>query len=361
MRVCVLGGGLAGATLAWRLAGPAYRVRVDLVLGADRCGDATQLSAGAVRAYEPHVEQRRLATASLLELTRSAVLRAWSGYVPVESAYLRVADPALATELAEVNDWLPASAELRDRGELSELGWGGLPANAVAIWERRAGRVSPSRFRDSVLVAVARRRSATVLPGQVTAIEAAPSGAVRCRLEHGVREYDAVVVAAGAWTPRLLAASALPAYGYRVKSIQCAVFEYTGWRPPAFVDETAGCYGMPVADGLLLGVPTEDWNAEPGRPLPAPQLHERAAALATTRFPRMRLGPIRRRIYATDCYTDPPVLRLRRVAATDHDIYTFSGGSGGSAKTVLAASLRAAEELTGRRRLALAGSRHDAG
>src|SRR5207249_2398925 len=68
------------------------------------------------------------------------------------------------------------------------------------------------------------------------------------------REYDVVVLAAGAWTPALLRSAGLPADGYRVKSIQYAVYRADGWRPPPFVDEVTGLYGRPTADGgLLLG------------------------------------------------------------------------------------------------------------
>jgi hypothetical protein len=74
--------------------------------------------------------------------------------------------------------------------------------------------------------------------------------------------------------------------------------------------------------------------------------HERAAELAARCFPGLKLGAARRRTGAADCYTDPPVLALRRVSGWAPQLFTFTGGSGGCAKSALAASQRAAAQLT---------------
>ena len=47
-------------------------------------------------------------------------------------------------------------------------------------------------------------------------------------------------------------------------------------------------------------------------------------------------------VSAADCYSDPPGLALRHVTGAMH---TFTGGSGGAAKTALAASRIAARAL----------------
>ena len=46
-----------------------------------------------------------------------------------------------------------------------------------------------------------------------------------------------------------------------------------------------------------------------------------------------------------DCYADPPVLTLWSVLGSTHRLFTFTGGSGGSVKTALAASRTAASDL----------------
>ncbi|HEX8768482.1 MAG TPA: hypothetical protein VF714_08940, partial [Jatrophihabitans sp.] len=47
-----------------------------------------------------------------------------------------------------------------------------------------------------------------------------------------------------------------------------------------------------------------------------------------------------------DCYSTDSLLALRPVPGTGDRLFTFTGGSGGAAKTVLAASARAASQLT---------------
>lgn len=348
MRICVVGGGLAGTLLAWRLSEPAAGVHVDLAPGAPHPADATQVSSGAVRAYETDAEQRRLAAASLRELLGSAVLREWSGYQPMGSVYVPAAQADLPDAVAEIGGGLAGWAEIRDAHELAAAGWARLPEDTLAVWEPRAGRISPARLRDAILRDLAHRRSAAILEGPVTEVARSATGTAGCSIRGTTREYDIVVLAAGAWTPRILAAARLDPGGYRVKAIQYTVFQHGGWCPPMFVDEVSDFFGMPDADGLLLGVPTEQWDIQPGPAPLTPALEQRAAALAGSRFPLLRLGPVRRRVAHTDCYTDPPVLALRRAGGPDHHVYVFSGGSGGSAKTVLAASRAAAEELTGR-------------
>jgi glycine/D-amino acid oxidase-like deaminating enzyme len=379
VRVLVIGGGLAGSLLAWRLAqrpGTAVEVRTGHagVGGAGGVGgaDATAASGGAVRAYDTLPEQRGLAIASLVELLGSRVLRAWAGYRETGFAYLRHgaatpgADAALAAELAEIERALPGSADLTSPTEAFGAfgasgvsgafgGQGGGPGWAgddtrVVVRERRAGQTSPGGLRDAVLADLAARPRAVLRDAPLDRLTAAIAG-----------EYDAVVLAAGAWTPALLRASGLPAGGYRTRSIQYTVYDAGPVRPPAFTDEETGLYGLPTADGgLLLGVPTREWDVPPGatsatlsRPgQPASRQDQpasradQATRLAAECFPRLKLGDARRRVGAADCYCDPPVLALRRVSGPVPRLFTFTGGSGGCAKSALAASQRAAGQLT---------------
>ncbi len=152
---------------------------------------------------------------------------------------------------------------------------------------------------------------------------------------------DALVYAAGAWTPGLLARAGLPSAGYRTKAIRYTVFRCGQWRPPVFSD--GRLYGMPLDGGrLLLGAATDEWDVSPNVASLVSTVDFKA--LTRHRLPRLRLGPVVRRAGAADCYCEPAVLALRSVA---EDVFVFSGGSGGSAKTALAASARAAAELLG--------------
>ena len=177
------------------------------------------------------------------------------------------------------------------------------------------------------------------------AITVNDSGTITCRWGASAAEYDIAVIAAGAWTGAVLRTGGLPADGYRVKSIQYSIYPVADWSPPEFVDEPIGLFGRPTVDGnLLLGVPTDSWNTDPDRPSVTAALHERAAKLATWRFPRLRLGAPVAQVSSTDCYCGGPMLALRAVGHAER-LFTFTGGSGGSAKTALAASRQAASHL----------------
>jgi glycine/D-amino acid oxidase-like deaminating enzyme len=356
VRVCIAGGGLAGSLLAWRLA-QLPGIRADLLLGHDGGRDATGASGGAVRGYESLPSQRQLALASMAELLASPVLRQWGDYRQTGFVYLPGDEDDLATAVAQIEQYLPGSAAIATAGSAFEnaggagsgdLGpaWAG-PPGAVAVVERQAGYIAPARMRDALLADLV-RRGGTVVDTSLDAVKVPPAGPVRISSAAVNSEYDKVVLAAGAWTPGLLRANGLPAGGYRTKSIQYIVYSSAGWCPGSFADEATGLYGKPTADGgLLLGVPTTGWHAPPGRPAADPQWDEQALALATRLFPRLRLGPARTRVCAADCYCDPPVLSLRPVQAAAPGLFTFTGGSGSAAKTVLAASTQAAAALAG--------------
>jgi glycine/D-amino acid oxidase-like deaminating enzyme len=340
VRACIVGGGLAGSLLAWRLSRAAAPWRVDLVAATGP--DATAASGGAVRAYEEDPGQRRLAAESLTELLASPTLCRWAGYRATEAVCLRPDATGLAEAVADIDAALPGSAELVERSGLERQGWAGLHDGAVGLRERRAGYLSPGRFRDALLADCAGRR-VSIRDSRVATVTLRDDGRLGC----GGRVYDAVVLAVGPWTPGLLAAAGLPAAGYRTKAIQYAVHRAGDWRPPQFVDGVTGLFGRPTADGgLLLGLPTEHWDVDPRHPVVDPALPAAAADLVRARFPALRLGLAAPPVAASDCYAGTPGLRLRRVVGT-HPLFTFTGGAGGSAKTALAASARAADQLTG--------------
>jgi glycine/D-amino acid oxidase-like deaminating enzyme len=372
VRVCIAGGGLAGSLLAWRLA-QRQGVDVHLFLGQDGGRDATSASHGAVRGYESLPRQRELAIASMAELLASPVLRAWGDYRRTGFVYLPggdgqsggAGDPgggeSLAAAVAEIERQLPGSAELTTAGAAFQAAagpggagrgggqgrvWAG-PPDAVAVVERQSGYLSPARLRDAVLTDLD-RLGGTIAAAALTALRAPPAGRpapVRVTSAGTTTEHDRVVLAAGAWTAGLLSELGLPAAGYRTKTIEYGIYPVGRYCPPGFADVATGLFGKPAEGGLLLGVPTTGWDVPPGGPAADPRCHERALELAALLFPRLRLGPALVRMCGVDCYCDPPVLCLRPVAADLPGVLTFTGGSGGAAKTVLAASRQAAAEL----------------
>src|SRR5690348_4223149 len=120
MHVSVLGGGVAGALLAWRLAQQPNVERVTIAPGAARRRDATAASGGAVRGYETEAVQRRLAIDSLLELLADDRLRSWAGYTETGSLYRAEDTVPVAAGAAEVSAALPDSVRLLTGAELRE-------------------------------------------------------------------------------------------------------------------------------------------------------------------------------------------------------------------------------------------------
>ncbi|WP_018353151.1 NAD(P)/FAD-dependent oxidoreductase [Longispora albida] len=339
MRTCIIGGGLAGSLLAWRLAHEPGAAWVDLLLGGSLVEDATEASGGITRGYESEAAQRELATESITELLDSPVLRSWSGFRRTGSVYVKPSAAGLASEIAG----LPG-AELADLADLEKQGWRGLPDGSAAVIEPEAGHLSPARLRQALLAELAHNSAVTVFAGEATGLTLRDAS-ISVTVGGRVREYDTVVVAAGPWTPSVLGLAGLDTSGYRTKSIQYSVYPVGDWRPPLFVDEATSLYSKPYSsDSILLGLATSEWNVPPGLGPVDLSLQDAAAALAAERFPELRLGPARQRVSATDCYTDPPILALRQ-AAGGHRLFTFTGGSGGAAKTALAASRRAATRL----------------
>ncbi len=345
MRVGIVGGGLAGSLLAWRLAQQPGVTEVWLAPGAP-AADATAASGGAVRAYELKPAQRALALDSMAELAADPVLRDWTGFVGCGSVYLPDGPADLADAVTEINATLPASASLVDARQLAGAGWAGLAADRVGIAERQAGYLDPHRFRRSVLADLAGRNRVRLLPaGQVSAL--APGSFTLA----GERQHcDVVVLAAGAWTPAVLRQAGYSTGGLTTRSIQYTIWRASGMLPTTFVDDSSGLFGKPVPGGLLLGLPTTGWQA-PASGVPADRaLAERAAELATSTFPALRLHSAEPSVTAIDCYAESGLLRLRPVPGADDRLLTFTGGSGSAAKSVLAASRRAAAALAGTQR-----------
>lgn len=318
MRVGIAGAGIAGALLAWRLKLAERDLQVELAAPA-WAGDATAASGGFVRGYEPDPEQRHLATSALAELRGSRLLRSWSRYEEIGSIYIPEAPPDAAA-FAELD-----GAYLRDG----------------RIVEPHAGYLSPALLREAVLADFG-RMGGRLVPSAVGDIRPEPDGTVSWVIGGRRRSYELAVMAAGPWTPTLLGSA-----GYRTKLIQHGIYEVAAEAPLtcAFVDETTGLYGRPGHGGrLLLGVPAKEYDVDPGRPRPRPALVRRTTELANLTFPGLGLGEPAQVVAAADCYCDPPGLRLRAVGSVPN-LLTFTGGSGGAAKTALAASRTAARDL----------------
>ncbi|TDP94054.1 FAD-dependent oxidoreductase [Labedaea rhizosphaerae] len=322
-----MGAGVAGALLTLRLAEAG--VPVDLFTGTQPDdADATSASGGLVRGYEPDPAAAALAAAGIAELRSDPRMRSWADFAEIGSVYVTpVSQPPVAAAVDQVLTRLPGSLRL---AEPAELPLRGVPEGAVVVRERLAGFIRPGRLRANVLAALP-GLGATVHTRRITAVS---GDAVRAGAE-GFDGYDAVVVAAGAWTRELV-----PGTESTTRQIQYGLYPVRVAGLPSFVDETSGLYGRPYDGGrMLFGLSSDRWGLPPEQIRPDEELSARVTACLGE---RLGLDVQPEQVVASfDCYTEPAGLRLRRVG----NVLTFTGGSGGAAKTVLAASRVAAREL----------------
>lgn len=345
MRICVAGGGLAGTLLAWRLAArPGVRIR--LLTGVPGAGDATAASGGLVRGFEPDPWNAAAAARSLLELYSDDTLREMAGYRETGSVYLPAALTVTTQRIFDdLAAELPGSLSMLDTAEAANR-FGIAAPRGVVIVERRAGFIRPDRLRRRIL-ALLPDLGVEVVPGSMHRLRQGPGAGLTYRTASGSARADVVVLATGPWTDRLLTAASLATTGLRTKAIQYSVHAADGLTPPSFVDEHSGLYGRPAEPGtLVLGLPTQRWGADPGRRQVRESEAREVADVARLVLPRLRLVAPVRTVAAVDAYTPDGRLRLRAVPGPE-GLFTFTGGSGGAAKTALAATATATTELLG--------------
>jgi len=350
MRIAIVGGGVAGALLAWRLSQQVRRVSLTIyTAGRPGRSDASGASGGMVRGFEETPATCGQAAESLAEVYGSAALQDWTGYRETGSVYLMPGlsgrpDP-VATSLAMVEQALPGSATVLGAAELGRrYPFRDLPRDSAAVVERQAGFISPHRLRACVLAELG-SAGATIDGCRVRAVAPGAGAAPRVALADGnVHGHDIVVLAAGAWTPGLLRCSRLPGQQMRTKHIQYSVCSGQVPGLGAFVDNTTGLYGRTCGPGsFLVGLPSDRWNIDPGDVRPDPGLRQAAVAHAQHRL-GARLRPVRT-VASSDCFRPDGGLALHE-CASGSAVFTFSAGSGGAAKTVIAASRAAAAALT---------------
>lgn len=340
VRVAVVGGGVAGVMLAMRLRRSRPAVAVTLFVRDDQVTvDATSVSAGMVRGFDTDAEQCSLAAESMAELLADSWFTEQSGYHQIGSLYVLPPGCDPTDLVRSVNEVVPGSATATPAAELAVPGQLTVrPSETPVVKEKCAGYLSPESLRRAVL----RWLRDHEVDIRVAAVrEVTTDGAVVTGAGGTVR-FDRVVVAAGAWTPALVAER----NDMRTKRIQYAV--YSGAVPGlgAFVDENSGLYGRVVDQkSLLLGRSTDEWDVVPDQVSADPVLAVRVGTDAAALFALGSRNLVPNRMFtAADCYVVSGGLRLRPVPGTEQ-VFTFTGGSGGAAKTVLAASRRAAVRL----------------
>lgn len=342
MEITIVGAGLAGVLLAWRLRD--CQAAVTLVDAPTRWpASASYASGGRVRLFDPDAGIREHAHRSLEQLERDPWTRRSARFRRVPCLYLRTGGSAMGAAWCERMRREDRSAQLATRHKIAEhvLELDGSATQQHGVWEPDAGQLSPRHLRDAVLRRLAFHHSVRYRPVPAVSVDD------RSRVvlaDDCVVGSDIVVVAAGTHTGSLLPNGTCPPM--RSKRIQFVHYSGRLPRPLAFVDELTGLYGTTLADGgTLLGLPTDDWDP---RVVSSDQrLAARTTSLAHRRLRHLGPGSVEALVAAADTYcSDHPIHRLRPTSVPG--VITFIGGAGGAAKTLLSTSAQAADELAGR-------------
>ncbi|MCC6919162.1 MAG: glycine oxidase ThiO [Alphaproteobacteria bacterium] len=267
MKIAVVGGGVAGLGTAWRLgqAGATVTLFDGGVIPA-RGGAATWASGGMICA---RLEMRD-APAPLKAFALNA-RAAWPGFAgelarkaQTETGYVERG----ALHAVFVGEPFPEpgeGVELIDANAARALEPGLAPDLRGASWAQGEAHVDP-RWLALALVRACRAAGVTFAPGtRVLRLAPHGDGVGGVVTDKGLLRFDHVVLAAGAWTSELLAASDLP--GPRLRPVKGQMLSLAGGAAPPVsrLVWAPGCYIIPHADGhILIGATQEETGFDTG-------------------------------------------------------------------------------------------------
>jgi len=348
--VVVVGGGVNGVSIAYALAARGV-TRVVLCEQAALANGASGRSSALVRMHYTNEWDARLAFASF------PVFKHWPEImggpaVFTHTGFVNVVAPAYADALRKnvrmlrgigVNTTALTPGELHDLqpfANVDDLG--------AAAWEPESGYADPAGTVEGF------RRRASELGAQilqwtpVREILRSESRVIGVETSAGRIAAGAVVVAAGAWAPRLCREIGieLPA---RPKGLDTVQVE----RPPAlaephviFIDNVLGTYFRPESRiRTIVGVPCQDWDVDPDAPMVlAPGAAAIGAQMLTHRIPAMEGATLARGYRAVDCYSRDRHAILGRVDGID-GLYLATAFSGSGFKIAPAVGVCMAEMI----------------
>jgi len=348
--VVVVGGGVNGVSIAYALAARGV-ARVVLCEQAALANGASGRSSALVRMHYTNEWDARLAFASF------PVFKHWPEImggpaVFTHTGFVNVVAPAYADALRKnvrmlrgigVNTTAMTPGELHDLqpfANVDDLG--------AAAWEPESGYADPAGTVEGF------RRRASELGAQilqwtpVREILRSESRVIGVETSAGRIAAGAVVVAAGAWAPRLCREIGieLPA---RPKGLDTVQVE----RPPAlaephviFIDNVLGTYFRPESRiRTIVGVPCQDWDVDPDAPMVlAPGAAAIGAQMLTHRIPAMEGATLARGYRAVDCYSRDRHAILGRVDGID-GLYLATAFSGSGFKIAPAVGVCMAEMI----------------
>jgi glycine/D-amino acid oxidase-like deaminating enzyme len=335
--VVVIGGGVNGASIAWALASKGLR-SVLVEKGALASG-ASGRSSALVRMHYTNEWDARLAWASF------PVFRSWSelmGGPPVftRTGFVTVVAPAYADNLRKNVEMLRGigvnTSALTPRELLDLQPFANVDDVGAAAYEPESGYANPAETVEGFRRRADELGSRVLQWTTVTRVQRQGDRITGVETSAGRIDAGAVVVAAGAWSMRLLGeiGVTLPARSKAIDTVQVT-------RPPElagghmiFIDNIQGNYFRPEGRELTLaGVPCQEWDIDPdtlgtGLPPHAPAL---GAQLLTHRIPAMEKARMARGYRAFDGYSQDRHAVLGRVDGVD-GLYLATAFSGSGFK-----------------------------
>jgi len=346
--VVIVGGGVNGVSIAYALAVRGVG-RVVLCEQAALANGASGRSSALVRMHYTNEWDARLAFASF------PVFRSWPEIMGgpsifTHTGFVNVVAPAYADALrknVQMLRGIGVNTTALTPGELADLQpFVNVDDIGAVAWEPESGYADPAGTVEGF------RRRATELGARilqwtrVRRIIRRESRVIGVETSAGRIDAGTVVVAAGAWAPRLCREIGidLPA---RPKGIDTVQVE----RPPVlaephviFIDNVLGTYFRPESRiRTIVGVPCQDWDVDPDAPMVlSPGASAVGAQMLTHRIPAMEGATLARGYRAVDCYSRDRHAILGRVDGVD-GLYLATAFSGSGFKIAPAVGVCMAE------------------
>jgi sarcosine oxidase subunit beta len=350
--VVVIGGGVIGTSIAFALAAAGVK-RVTLLEKGALASGASGRSSALIRMHYVNEEDARLAWASF------PVFRDWpermggppvfthTGFVavvgPQDAAALRANVGMLRTIGVDTTAVSPAELKaLQPHVNVDDVG--------AAAYEPASGYASPADVVEGFRRQAAQRGADIRQWTAVTRVVRRDSAVIGVETAEGRIDAGAVVVAAGAWAPRLCRDIGLP-LAARPKALDTMLVT----RPPdvaaphmVVIDHVLGTYFRPEGDvQTIVGVPCQVWDIDPdtmptGLPPSAPT---DGAHMLTHRMPAMERARLSRGYRAFDCYSADRHAILGAVRGID-GLYLATAFSGSGFKIAPAVGTCLAELIT---------------
>jgi sarcosine oxidase, subunit beta len=346
--VVVVGGGVNGASIAYALAARGVR-RVVLCEKAALASGASGRSSALIRMHYTNEWDARLAFASFPVFKNWAEIMGGAS-VFTHTGFVNVVAPPYAAALrknVEMLRGIGIDTVALSPGELHDLQpFANVEDLGAAAWEPASGYADPAGTVEGF------RRRAQELGAQVrqwtpvTRILRRESRVLGVETSAGPIDTGAVVVAAGAWAPRLCREIGLeiPARVKALDTVQVTRPEALAQPHVVFIDNVQGSYFRPESGiRTIVGVPCQEWDLDPDGPaalaLGAPAI---GAQILTHRIPAMEGATLARGYRAFDCYSRDRHAILGRVDGVD-GLYLATAFSGSGFKIAPAVGVCMAE------------------